>query len=223
MTTAERRNREKERRQQEILQAAREVFFGKGIHRATVDDVAERAQLSKGAIYLYFESKESLLARLLLESLQTLLGDLQAAFAADVALSAEERIRRLARAYFLFAQDHPDDFRLLMGLERGGFRERVPQALSEQVLRDSLRGFDLLTEAVRLGIENGELIPGDARQLAGALWAALHGVLMLTGHSLRRQMLAMEQEPLFDATLELQLRGLRRDSHAEPSCQPGSG
>jgi TetR/AcrR family transcriptional regulator len=216
VTTAERRNREKERRQREILQAAREVFFGKGIHRATVDDVAERAQLSKGAIYLYFESKESLLAHLLLESLQALLYDLQSAYAAEEELSAESRIRRLAQAYFLFAQEHPDDFRLLMGLERGGFREKVPEALFQDVLRESLRGFELLTEAVRQGIADRELVLGDPRQLAAAFWAALHGVLMLMGHSLRRQMLSIEPEPLFQATLELQLRGLRRDTRSEP-------
>jgi len=220
VTTAERRNREKERRQREILDAAREVFFGKGIHRATVDDVAERAQLSKGAIYLYFESKESLLAHLLLESLQSLLHDLESAHAASEGQSAEERIRRLARAYFLFAQEHPDDFRLLMGLERGSFREKVPADLFQEVLRDSLRGFELLTEAVRQGIADGELIPGDPRQLAGAFWAALHGVLMLMGHSLRRQMLAIEPEPLFQATLELQLSGLRRDVRLRSLTEP---
>ena len=75
LSTVERRNREKARRQREILLAARRVFFSKGIHRATVDDVASAAELSKGAIYLYFDSKEALLAHLLLEGLQILLAD----------------------------------------------------------------------------------------------------------------------------------------------------
>ena len=73
MTTAQRRAREKARRQQEILEAAKEVFFGKGIHRATVDDVAAQAEVSKGTVYLYFQSKESILAHLLLEGLSILL------------------------------------------------------------------------------------------------------------------------------------------------------
>ena len=209
MTTAERRNREKARRQREILEAARDVFFSKGIHRATMDDVAARAELSKGAVYLYFESKESLLAHLLLEGLDVLLADLQVAYAADEPLGAEERIRRLAGAYLHFAQEHPHDFRLLMALDRGGFREKVPPKLYQQVLAASLRGLELLTEAVRQGVGDGDFASDDPRQTAGALWAALHGVLMLMGHSLRRQMLAVELEPMFEATLELQLRGLR--------------
>ncbi len=67
----------------------------------------------------------------------------------------------------------------------------------------------MLTEAVRQGVGDGDFASDDPRQTAGALWAALHGVLMLMGHSLRRQMLAVELEPMFEATLELQLRGLR--------------
>jgi len=210
MTTAERRNRERARRQQEILKAAREVFFTKGIHRATVDDVAARAELSKGAIYLYFESKESLLAHLLLEGLETLLKELRAAYAPEEPLTAPERIRRLARAYLRFAKEHPNDFRLLMALERGGFREKVPEKLYQQVLSESLRGLELVADAIRQGVREGDFVAEDPWQTAGALWAALHGVLMLMGHSLRRQMLAVELEPMFEATLELQLRGLRR-------------
>ncbi|HUW08454.1 MAG TPA: TetR/AcrR family transcriptional regulator [Anaerolineae bacterium] len=214
MSTAERRNREKARRQREILAAARRVVFSKGIHRATVDDVAAAAELSKGAIYLYFESKESILAHLLLEGLQRLLQDLQSAYAPQEPLAAAERIRRLARAYLRFAQEHPDEFRLLMALDRGGFRERVSPELYERVLTESLRGLELVTEAVRQGLADGHFFTESPRQTAGALWAALHGVLMLMGHSLRRQMLSMELEPMFEATLELQLRGLLRQPSA---------
>ena len=221
MTTAERRNREKARRQREILKAAREVFFTRGIHLATVDDVAARAELSKGAIYLYFESKESILAHLLLEGLETLLNELRAAYAAQEPLTAEERIRRLARAYFRFAQEHPHDFRMLMALDRGRFREKVPEALYQQVLSGSLRGLELVADAVRQGVREGHFFTEDPRQAAGALWAALHGVLILMGHSLRRQMLAMELEPMFEVTLELQLRGLR--GRAEHRSQDSNG
>lgn len=222
MSTAERRNRDRARRQQEILAAAKDVFFGKGIHRATVDDVASRAQLSKGAIYLYFESKESILAHLLMEGLQTLLDELQSARAACSEQSAEECVRQMAASYLHFAQEHPNDFRLLMALDRGGFREKVPAAVYEQVLAESLRGLEMLTEVVREGMNNGEFA-ADAhpKRVAAALWAGLHGVLVLMGHSLRRHMLDVELEPMFTATLELQLRGLK--AHTGGTYQSTNG
>ena len=61
MGIAERKEREKQQRREEIVQAAEEVFFSKGFEKSTMDDVAEKAELSKGTLYLYFKSKEELL------------------------------------------------------------------------------------------------------------------------------------------------------------------
>ena len=60
MGIAERREREKQRRRNDILDAAEHVFFEKGLKSATMDEVAEEAELSKGTLYLYFKSKEDL-------------------------------------------------------------------------------------------------------------------------------------------------------------------
>lgn len=83
MSTAQRRAREKAQRRREILKAARQEFFERGFHHPTVDDVAARAEVSKGTIYLYFVSKEEILAHLLLEGLDLLIGEMEAACAAE--------------------------------------------------------------------------------------------------------------------------------------------
>jgi AcrR family transcriptional regulator len=210
MTTAERRAREKARRKEEILQAARDVFFGKGFHRATVDDVAERAELSKGTIYLYFESKEEILAHLLLEGLSILLKGLESAYAPQGELSAEERIRRMAFAYLDFFKAQPNYFRLIMALDRGRFQERVPPDLYQKVLTKSMSCLEWVRLAVQQGVEEGAFASEDPWKTAGMLWASLNGVLILMAHPLRRQMLSVELEPMFEATLELLLRGLSR-------------
>lgn len=60
MSIAERKEREKLKRREDILDAAEKIFFSKGIHNSTMDDVAEEAELSKGTLYLYFRSKEEI-------------------------------------------------------------------------------------------------------------------------------------------------------------------
>lgn len=57
--------RRAEARPDEILDAALAVFTEKGFDAARVDDIAARAKLSKGAVYLYFDSKEALLRGLI--------------------------------------------------------------------------------------------------------------------------------------------------------------
>ncbi len=209
MTTRARREREKEERRQTILRAARDVFFEEGFHRATVDSIAERAEVSKGTVYLYFESKESLLAHLLLEGLELLLKHLEEAYAPDRVLDAEERLRRLGWAYIQFFQREPLYFRFLMAVDRGRFRETVSPHTYRQVLEASLEGLNWVVRAIEQGIAEGRFHCCDARQAAATLWAALNGVLELMAHPLRQEMVGVAPDVLYRTAIETVIRGLR--------------
>ncbi|OQY10632.1 MAG: TetR family transcriptional regulator, partial [Desulfobacteraceae bacterium 4572_187] len=69
MGIKERKEREKERRRQQIMVAAKRVFSIKNFNRATMEDIAREAELSPGTIYLYFKNKEELFASLSLRTL----------------------------------------------------------------------------------------------------------------------------------------------------------
>ena len=191
------------------MEAAREVFFEKGIHRATMDDVAAQAEVSKGTVYLYFQSKESILAHLLLEGLSILLSQLEAAYAPQEPLSAEEHLRQLVEAYWQFSQTYPDYFRLLLALDRGRFRERVSAEMYQQILTESTRGLELVAKAIRQGTEEGVFAVDDPLLAAGVLWGALNGALALMASPVRQEMIPVEPKAVYDATFELFLRGLQ--------------
>jgi AcrR family transcriptional regulator len=53
-----------EERREQILDAAMRVFAERGLHEARMDDIAERSGLSKGALYLYYKSKDAIIAAL---------------------------------------------------------------------------------------------------------------------------------------------------------------
>ena len=209
MVMKARRENEKEQRRQAILQAAREVFFDEGFRQATVEVVAERAGISKGTVYLYFQSKETILAHLLLEGLDDLVDKLKDTYASDEPLSAEERLRRMAWMYFEFFQEEPRYLHFLVALDRGRFREVVPPLVYQKVLEASLEGLEWAMRAVEQGIAEGSLRPCDARQAAATVWAALNGVLGLMAHPLRREMIGLRSQVFYEATLETVLRGLQ--------------
>jgi AcrR family transcriptional regulator len=209
MATRARRVREKEERRQSILQAAREVFFRDGFHQATVEAVAERAEVSKGTVYLYFESKETILAHLLLEGLRELVDELEEAYAAEESFSADERLRRLGWAYFQFFQREPRYFHFLMALDRGRFRQVVAPVVYQKALETSMEGLDWVVRAVEQGIEAGTFGDRDARQAAATLWATLNGVLELMEHPLRREMVGLKSQAVYEAALEIVIQGLR--------------
>lgn len=65
-----RRKREKALHRREIIDAAIAVFAEKGFYTATLDEIAQKAEFSKGALYLYFQNKEDILFSILKQSLE---------------------------------------------------------------------------------------------------------------------------------------------------------
>lgn len=208
MATQERREQDRARRKQDILLAARAVFAQDGFRRATVDQIAQQAEVAKGTIYLYFESKETILADLVLLALGDLSAQLNAANDGPSLLHPDEKLRAMADAYLAFAQRAPDYFRLLTTFERSDLAGGISSERLEQIQAESNRALDLVAQAVADGMALGLFAPGDARQIAGALWAALNGALTLMAHPVRRALVATDAISLYHLTLALCLKGL---------------
>jgi len=209
VTTRARREREKRERRRSILQAAREMFSENGFHHATVDSVAERAEVSKGTVYLYFESKEALLAHLLLEGLEELITELDQAYTTTVDLPADEQLTALARAYLGFFREDPQYFPFLMAMDRGRFQDAIPPELYQEILEASLGGLDLAVRVVEWGCRTGMFGCRDPRKAACVFWASLNGVLQLMEHPLRRDMVGVEEDVLYQSTIDTVIRGLK--------------
>jgi AcrR family transcriptional regulator len=69
--------REPEARRQAILEAGLEVFASLGFASAKLDDVAQRAGVAKGTIYLYFKDKQDLFEQIIREALAPVIAALQ--------------------------------------------------------------------------------------------------------------------------------------------------
>lgn len=77
-----------EKRRQAILTAALEEFSARGFAAARLDDVARRAKVAKGTIYLYFRDKETLFQELVRTELSPVVAALEAAPMMDLPLRA---------------------------------------------------------------------------------------------------------------------------------------
>ena len=209
MSTRARREREKRERRRSILQAARKTFFENGFHYATVDSVAERAEVSKGTVYLYFESKESLLAQLLLEGLEDLIGELGRVCQRTSTLPADEQLTALARAYVTFFRKAPQYFPFLMAMDRGRFQDAIPAELYEAILEASLEGLNLAVGVVARGRRERVFECRDARKAACVFWASLNGALQLMNHPLRRELVGVDEEVLYETSISAGIRALK--------------
>lgn len=129
MGIPERKEREKLMRRETILGAAEGVFFDKGLRAATLDEIADKAEVSKGTIYLYFASKEDLYCSLMTKALILLL-DTFREFKPEEA-GPETALRKFGEAYFEFSSRHSHLFRMLAAVESPAITEHVsPEVFS---------------------------------------------------------------------------------------------
>jgi AcrR family transcriptional regulator len=124
-------------RRKQLLAAAQQVFVANGYHAAAMDDIAERAGVSKPVLYQHFPGKLELYLALLDTQAETLARVVQAAL--DATDDNRQRIHGVLSAYFGFVDRHDHDgaFRLIFETDLGNepaVRERV-EAVAEKTMR----------------------------------------------------------------------------------------
>jgi AcrR family transcriptional regulator len=116
-------------RRQQLLDAALEIFVAQGYHAAAMDDIAERAGVSKPVLYQHFPGKLDLYLALLDASTHALVGAVQTALASTT--DNRQRVEATVAAYFDFVADQGGAFQLVFASDltaEPAVRERVERA-----------------------------------------------------------------------------------------------
>jgi AcrR family transcriptional regulator len=197
------RRRRKAERPQEILEAAFVEFSRNGYAMTTLDQIAERAGVTKGTIYVYFESKEHLFISMVREITKATLDTVHEMFETHQGSTAD-----LLRAQFSFIYQHIVEDRRRREVLRMLIAEapRFPELADryhQEILRPCL---DMLRQAIRRGIDRGEFRNSaiiDLPQIVIAPIALVDLWMMMFDD---RQPLDMKA--YFNAHLDLVLNGL---------------
>jgi AcrR family transcriptional regulator len=178
MGTAERREREKLERRNSILDAAEKVFFTRGVQQATMDDIAEVAEVSKGTLYLYFESKEDIYLGINLRALKILKGMFEAVLATGA--PGIDKVHAIGRAYLEFSHKYPDYFDTMLHFDAETAKLEDIGPLGMECHREGMGVLDLVAEAIRTGMRDGSVRNDlDAMKTAILLWAQTDGVIRI--------------------------------------------
>ncbi len=124
----ERKEKEKDIRKNDIIEAAERVFFTKGYTTATMDDVAKEAEFSKRTLYVYFNSKEQLYFEIMIKGYKLLLDRLKTDLLKKEIRNAVDRIKQIGDTLFQFNLDYPDYFKAIMEYENSelDFQNSIP-------------------------------------------------------------------------------------------------
>lgn len=177
MGIQERKEREKERRRQQIIVAAKRVFSDKGFNKATMEDIAKEAELSPGTLYLYFKNKEELYASLSLRILQYL--HIRVTHVnKDRTLAPEKKLRALMDAMFDVYDFDPMIIINMFHLQSSETLKNLSDAMLEEIKDLSQKSIGTIANIFEEGIANGIYIDRHPVALADIFWSMFSGVVL---------------------------------------------
>jgi AcrR family transcriptional regulator len=199
--------RRKDARPGEILAAALELFVEKGFAATRLEDVAQRAGVSKGTVYLYFDSKEDLFKSVVRSGIVRAIEEAEKLVAGFEGSSAELLRRIYAGWWENIGGTKLSGIPKLMISEAQNFPE-LARFYYEEVIQ---RGSKLFGRAIRRGIDSGEFRPVDVDYTVRAMVSPLvmraileHSFLPCAGPE------DFDVPAYFEHTLGLALDGLRK-------------
>jgi len=193
---AERRQEEKERRRDEIVEAAVELYRELGWDAVTMDSVARRARLSRALVYVYFKDKQDLHLAIAARALEMLRQRFTEATAR--ARTGMDKVEACGRAYMAFAQEFPHFFDACARLESKVADGTEPSPQAESCIECGKRVHDVVVEALATGQSDGTIRSdiGELEVVSRVLWGFMHGLIQIAitkGEPLAQQGISVQQ------------------------------
>ena len=163
------RQEQKQQRRQEILQAALELFVSKGYAATKITDIAEKASMSVGLLFHYFESKEKLYEELVKMGLQgtAMPGEQKCEHAIDFFVQFTEQL-------FTFMKEQPIVAKMFVLMADAQRSEGTPEEIRRIAMQVST--IEQFVPIIEWGQKEGCIREGNPLTLSNAFWCSIQGV-----------------------------------------------
>lgn len=198
------RQRRKEARPGELLEAALDVFVEKGFAAARLDEIALRAGVSKGTLYLYFENKEALLKAVVQESIVPLISEGEDLVSQTIDDPAATLQMLITRWWHEIGSTKLGGIPKLVMAEAGNFPE-VARFFFDNVV---VRGQALFRRVAEAGIAQGVFRPCNPQMICDLAIKPLVFNHMWCKSFAHCDTAAIDPEVYFHAHLDVLLNGL---------------
>ena len=177
MGIQERKQRERERRRQQIIVAAKRVFSERGFSKATMEDIAREAELSPGTLYLYFKNKDELYASLSLRILQYMnirLEDVKK----EKDSNPEQKIASIKEALYDVYQFDPLILINMFHLQSSETLKNLSSPVLDNISELSRNSLQIIAEIFASSPDADRLLTGQSHAVADIVWSLFTGVVL---------------------------------------------
>ena len=208
MASELRRKREKEIKRANILKAARKLFFAKGFKAVTVDSIAKKADISKGAVYLHYKSKDEIYSQILLNDIDKFHQKFSDLF--ETGNTASEMLFRFSGIYVDFFLKDNELFLILMNFMLHDNHINLPEEIRDHIIKATNKTVDVVEKILQYGADNGEFSSAIKLRLnRNAIWGLLNGIISLylfTGLESKREEII---RTTINESLQIFIKGLK--------------
>lgn len=185
MENMTRRERERQVREDEIIEAAEKIFCEKGFDEASMDEIAVAAQFTRRTLYKYFANKEDLYFAAALKGFKLLSSYFEKEIMKEK--TGYMKIYRSSVGYYNFYKDHPEKLRLMNYIGHVRMKSKDVSTKNKDLLGYNYQLFKSIAEIIEEGIADGSIRPDlDAQKASFSLCFAMTGIfnqLSTTGES----------------------------------------
>ena len=197
-------------RRQQLMNAAKKVFASKGFDRATIENIAEEAEFSPATLYLYFKSKDELLASLNLKMLQTLIAKMEHV-RDQKDLSPKKKIIALEKAlYEVYLTDPLNVVNVLRFQSKENLRKLSPK-LASQIRDHTQRYMRAIADIYRDGVREGVFLDRHPVAFADIVWSLFAGLILLEDTKKGLDRCKDFLRPTLEQALEMITRGIEKN------------
>ena len=197
-------------RRQQLMNAAKKVFASKGFDRATIENIAEEAEFSPATLYLYFKSKDELLASLNLKMLQTLIAKMEHV-RDQKDLSPKKKIIALEKAlYEVYLTDPLNVVNVLRFQSKENLRKLSPK-LASQIRDHTQRYMRAIADIYRDGVREGVFLDRHPVAFADIVWSLFAGLVLLEDTKKGLDRCKDFLRPTLEQALEMITRGIEKN------------
>jgi AcrR family transcriptional regulator len=208
----ERKEREKDFRRRQIQDSAKKMFLLNGFRSTTMEEIANEAELSVGAIYQYFKSKDELYASMNLESLRHMTIQVESIYK-DQRLTPKEKILKIKDVMFNHFLSDPPLVRVIFHVQLEDTLSTLNGELLKQLNETGREMMRLITAILEEGTSAGKFINGKGIVHADIIWGIFAGLTIWEGAKKK----VNPEKDFFKSTLdrafEIFCRGIEKDNN----------
>lgn len=218
-TKLTRKERERKARKELIIDVTERIIEERGFENITMDEIAEKAEMGKGSLYLYFKNKTSIILAICERGSRILNQSMSQVLTMD--LTGLQMIEKLGQSYFQFIKDNPLYFNAFNYYEGLKNRDALSGSQMAKMCEENARqGMTYIVRSLQIGMQDGSIDSSyDPKQLGLIIWGASKGIVHMAYMKQREDHMPVldeidfSLESLIETFMQLVGQGMKNYDH----------